>query len=293
MKRSLCIIPVACGLGGPSWAKRGCAAGAQSLLDAGLLDGLNALGCIYRLLPPLSSANLPHADALAPLCRQLADVVERVIEAGELPLVLGGDHAIAAGTWRGASRKQAAPFGLLWLDAHLDAHTPTDSISGNRHGMPLASLLGDDVPDFAGIPGPGPDARHISLVGSRSFEAPEVERLYQHHVRIFGMSEIRHKGLSRVMKAALERVQTGTSGWGVSLDLDALDPSEAPGVSTPAATGLSSGEMINELLGIGYDRHLSAIEIVEYNPLQDREGKTAHLARILLQALFQPTTSLP
>lgn len=291
--RPLCVLPVACGLGAPPWAAKACAAGAEALLEAGLIRAVEEQTCLVRLSPVLRPEPLPRREALARLGKNLADRVAEVVAVHELPLVLGGDHAIAAGTWRGAARQQAGPFGLLWIDAHMDAHRPEDSPSGNWHGMPLAALLGAGAPDFTAIPGPGPDPAHICIVGARSYESSELAYLCGKHVRIFGMAEIRRKGLPRVMKEALSRVRRGSAAWGLSLDLDALDPAEAPGVSTPAALGIRASELITALSGLAHDPLLTALEIVEYNPERDEAKRTASLATALIAALLRPDAPAP
>jgi arginase len=175
----------------------------------------------------------------------------------------------------------------------MDAHRPEDSPSGNWHGMPLAALLGAGAPEFTTIPGTGPDPAHICIVGARSYESSELAYLCGRHVRIFGMAEIRRKGLAQVMAEALARVRQGSTAWGLSLDLDALDPAEAPGVSTPAADGIRGKDLTSALAGLAHDPQLSALEIVEYNPERDQEGRTAALALSLLGALLQQKAATP
>ncbi|MDD5297519.1 MAG: arginase [Rhodocyclaceae bacterium] len=287
VRKPLRILPVACGLGAPPWAAAGCATGAEALLSAGMAQVAKSQGRTVRLSPPLRPPRLPRQEALAHLCRELADRVSAALEAGELPLVLGGDHAIAAGTWRGAARPTAGPFGLLWIDAHMDAHRPEDSPSGNWHGMPLASLLGSGAVDFTAIPGPSPDPAHICIVGVRSYESAELAYLCGRHVRIFGMSEIGRKGLPQVMHEALNRVRQGTRAWGLSLDLDAVDPSDSPGVSTPAAHGVTGAELVAALGGLARSPELAALELVEYNPERDENQRSALLALSLAASILR------
>jgi arginase len=280
------ILPVASGLGAPPWAADGCAAGADALLATGMVHALEQQGVTVALSPTIVPDAIARREALAVLCRNLADRVESAIEAGELPLILGGDHAIAAGTWRGATRNLEGSFGLLWIDAHLDAHTPDDTPSGNWHGMPLAALLGSGAREFTAIAGHGPDPAHVCIVGVRSYESSELGYLCGRHVRIFGMSEIRRKGLPEVMREALARVCRGTTAWGLSLDLDAMSPSDAPGVSTPAENGMDASELVAALKGLARFPGLLAIEVVEYNPKQDQAGRTAALVLTLMKAML-------
>ncbi|HZV55118.1 MAG TPA: arginase, partial [Rhodocyclaceae bacterium] len=232
MNRRIDIIPVPSALGAPD---RGTAGGPEALRQAGLLTALHRGGheaCwLPALIPP---TQVGRWEALADLCERLADTVAASIEAERLPLVIGGDHAIAAGTWRGVARAKDRPVGLLWIDAHLDAHVPEDSISGNPHGMPLALLLGVGDPRLAsGVLSP----RHVCVVGARAWEAEEMQRLRRYDVHVIDDAEIVRRGLPDVLREAMERVATGTTGFGITCDLDVFPLDEAPGVNTPAAGG--------------------------------------------------------
>lgn len=280
------LLPVACGLGAPAFAAEACAHSAQALLDAGLVPALVACGREVQIAPFLVPPRAEHPHALAALCRDLDDQVAAALADDTQPLVIGGDHSIAAGTWRGASRQRSEPLGLLWLDAHMDAHTPQDSPSGNWHGMPLASLLGAGDPMLTTLPGTGPSPHHTALLGVRSYEDSELLQLFDKHVRIFGMAEIRRKGLCTAMREALGRVRQHTAAWGLSLDLDVLDPGQTTGVSTPAANGLAFDDLATALQGLGQDPRLGVVELVEYNPSRDPTGQTARQAIALLAALY-------
>ena len=167
-------------------------------------------------------------EAVAVLSARLAAEVEAVLQAGNFPLVVGGDHSCAIGTWSGVHHALAerGPTGLIWIDAHMDSHTFATTPSGQIHGMPLAVLLGHGEAALTAIDGPQAKLRpeHVCLIGVRSFEAGEAALLHRLGVRVFDMDEVRRRGLAEVFDDALAIVRQGTAGFGVSVDLDALDP---------------------------------------------------------------------
>jgi ornithine--oxo-acid transaminase len=274
-------IGVASALGAPA---AGCDSGPDALHRAGLCSVIahNGLAATWPVMlhPELSSAALGH------LLAAVADATEAALRAGERPLVIGGDHAMAAGTWRGVGRALGEAPGLIWIDAHLDAHTPASSPSGNAHGMPLAALFGLGDPQLVEISGPPLDPRRTVVIGVRSYEPAEVACLGELGVRWYGMEEIEERGIEEVLAEARRLV--GNGPWGVSLDLDALDPLPAPGVSTPVADGLLPEELLPGLRGILRERDCVALEIAEYNPLADPDGRTARLVLELLDAASAP-----
>lgn len=198
-------------------------------------------------------------------------------------MIIGGDHSCAIGTWKGAARafgKRGAhgALGLIWIDAHMDGHTPETTPSGKLHGMPVACLLGHGDRRLTGIGGDAPlDPRRVCLVGVRSFEPEEAALLRRLGVRVFFMKEVERRGLAAVMKEAVAVARGDGGRYGVSLDLDALDPRDAPGVGTPVAGGIRAADLRRALSAIAGDDALAALEIVEYNPHQDRRGATARL----------------
>jgi len=203
--------------------------------------------------------------------------------------VLGGDHACAIGTWKGVAQAVAhrGAIGLVWLDAHLDAHTPTTTPSGMLHGMPLAVLLGHGDARLVGLgQGASLDPRHLCLVGVRSFEAQESELLTGLGVRIIQMSEIDAKGLVATLHEAVEIASGAPGGWGISIDLDVLDPLDAPGVGSPVAHGLEPQALIKAMAGIAMTPGFVGAEISEYNPELDPEGVTGRVADALLVSMF-------
>lgn len=269
--KPLQIIGVASGHGAPD---RGCASGPDALQDAGLLAqlALRGIDAHWRnTLRPQAGSELAEVRAI---CSVLAGQVETILEEGACPLVLGGDHSCAIGTWKGVmqARGTQQPSGLIWIDAHMDAHTAHTSPSGALHGMPLACLLGHGAAELTEISGGVClDPRHVCLIGVRSFEVGEAALLTALGVRIFYMEELTRRGLNAVMCDALAIVQNGTAGFGVTIDLDALDPDETPAVGSPVAGGIRRAALLEALTLIGAHPALLAIELVEYNPSHDNQ----------------------
>ncbi len=213
------------------------------------------------------------------LCRRLAGSVGKTLEDGAFPLIIGGDHSIAIGTWSGVARYVGAPLGLLWIDAHLDSHTPETSYSGAIHGMPLACLLGrgDKRLLGLGIQGAQLDPLHTVVLGPRSWEPEEAALLDRMGVRVIGEDEIGERGLAACFAEAAAVVTGAANGFGITLDLDAFDPAAAPGVGSPEPDGLRVSAVRDGLRRLACSRGLRALEIAEYNPDRDRHGITARL----------------
>ncbi len=281
---SVRCIGVASSLGAPF---SGCEMGPSFLKQAGLAAVIRHNGMAVEwqemLLPDTSTAAMPV------LLGGLADATAAAIVAGQRPLVLGGDHSMAAGTWRGIGRALGRPPGLIWIDAHLDAHTPASSPSGNAHGMPLAALFGLGDPVMTSVPGPSLDPARTVVIGARSYETAEVECLAALGVRVFAMDEIEARGLPTIFAEALQ--QLGNGPWGISLDLDVLDPVDAPGVSTPASGGLSLAALHQILRGVLRNRDCVGLEIAEYNPMQDVESRALKAVLDLLDAASAPDST--
>ncbi|MFH1657833.1 MAG: arginase [Rhodocyclaceae bacterium] len=227
---------------------------------------------------------------IAALCRNLADEVVLALRAGEFPVVIGGDHSVAIGTWSGVARAIAEPIGLLWIDAHLDSHTPETSYSGAIHGMPLACLLGrgDKRLLNIGLEGSQISAAHTVVLGPRSYEPEELEFLQRMQVRIIDSDEILRRGFAACLDEAIAIVASAPAGFGVTLDLDAIDPRLAPGVGSPEPDGLVVHDAVEAMRRIGGLPGLKALEIVEYNPDRDRHGTTAGLISDLIGELLPP-----
>jgi len=282
--KNIAIIGAASG-----WGARdaGCADGPEALRAAGLDAYLQTRGGRTEWAETLHPN--PGHDRLwlvTDLCTRLAQRLAVVLAGGGFPLVVGGDHSCAVGTWSGVHLATHGPLGLIWIDAHMDSHTPQTSPSGALHGMPLACLLGYGEPALTNLVGPGPVLlpQHVCLIGVRSFEAGEAALLERLGVRIFSMAEVRRRGVDAVFRDALNIAQNGTVGFGVSIDLDALDPKEEPGVGTPAEDGMHGEGLACALQQLRGNSHLLALEIAEYNPHRDRDSATARMALQLAAA---------
>ncbi len=282
MPRQVELIGAAWGLGGP---EPGCAE-APAVLIPLLVEQLQRCGVPVRAGPILSPTFTERRKqfAVSKLCGLLASAVAESLRRGRLPCVLGGDHSCAGGTWTGVARATEGELGLVWVDAHMDAHTPRTSHTGRLHGMPLAWLLGQDDDPLYGLATGVIDPRHVALIGVRSFEPEERERLERLGVRVIYMDEIRSRGIAAVLDEALGIATRGTAAFGVSIDLDVVSPDEAPGVGTPVPDGVAGAELTKALERIGGRPDLVAVELVEYSPRLDPSRRTARVAVEILRA---------
>lgn len=218
-----------------------------------------------------------YSDTKA-ICQHLALKTQALATKGERFVTLGGDHSCAIGTWGGASQafSSQGKLGLIWIDAHMDSHTQETSPSGNIHGMPLAVLLGYGNSQLTQLFKPPTQLlpEHVCLIGIRSFESGEANLLKQLGVRIFYVEEVRKRGLAAVFTEALSIVEKNTVGFGISIDLDGLDPEDAPGVGTPVAEGLSLSDLCVSLASIKDKQNFLGAEITEFNPHHDKNHKT-------------------
>lgn len=277
----------------------GCKWGAQALRERGMAQALTATGRVSTWGDSVTAQPL-HAssrlDAVEVFSRQLAVAVERALRQGHQPLVVGGDHSCAAGTWSAAAQflRPVGALGLIWIDAHLDAHTPQTSDSQAPHGMPLAALLGHGSDGMAGLYGwrgkllPS----NVVVIGARSYEAAEAELLAALQVRVMTMEEVLDRSFAACFDEARAIVKRDTAGWGLTLDLDGLDPLDAPGTGTPVETGIRLADAVHVLAGTGHDPDFIAMELAEYNPLRDFGGRTAQAAlRLVCAALNLPNAT--
>jgi arginase len=270
------LIGAAWGLGG---AEPGCAA-APGVLAPLVAERLHHCGLATRpgpMLSPLPSERR-RQFAVSRLCGLLASAVADALRHGALPCVLGGDHSCAGGTWSGVARTLRGELGLLWVDAHMDSHTPATSHTGRLHGMPLAWLLGEDDDPLYGLATGVLDPRNVCLIGVRSYEPEEARRLEHLGVRVIMMEEIEQRGLDAVFAEGLAIATARTVAFGVSVDLDAVNPYEAPAVGTPVQGGIPGAELAQALRGIGGRDNLAAVELVEYSPRLDPDGRSAAIA---------------
>jgi len=282
-------------------SRRGVDMGPSAMRVAGLEAKLEALG--YQVddggnvpvaLAETKSEGDPHAKYLKEItetCSKEAELVLKTLEAGKIPVVLGGDHSIAMGTVSAVAefyRRKHQRVGLLWIDAHTDINTPDSSPSGNVHGMPLGAIMGlfpSPLTDLYGFsPKVQPD--NCVLLGVRDVDNHERENIRKSGVHVFTMRDIDERGMRAVMEEALRLAGRGTVGYHVSLDLDWIDPEDAPGVGTPVWGGATyrEGHLAMEIIA-DHGRMLS-FEMVEVNPVLDERNQTAELAVELALSAF-------
>jgi len=235
-----------------------------------------------------------HPDKLELLrltLESLASEIKKLAEKKHYFCTIGGDHSAAIGTWTGAALGAGEPIGLIWVDAHKDAHTFETTPSGNLHGMPVAVLLGEGDERYTHLLSHSPSPRilpqNICLVGVRSFEEGESLLLKRLGVRVFDMDEVNKKGIQAVMKEAREHVLKHAKVYGITLDLDSMDPVDAPAVSTPEPNGIHSEELLQVLKDLSSDKNQMGFEIMEFNPSNDIAGKTEALVIRLLRILAE------
>jgi arginase len=288
MSRPIRIIGVPLELG---QTHRGVHMGAGAVRYAGLADALRALGLTVRDagdLPVPVRDSVPPVDrpaAIAQVCAAAYAAGATAVADGEIPLFLGGDHSIAIGTIGGVTA--AEPCGVLWIDAHGDFNTPATSGSGNIHGMPLAVLLGEGEAGLVGVGRPGPKlaSADVVLIGLRELDADEKLRLKASGMTLYTMRDIDDRGMGAVAREALGRLEH-RQRLHVSLDIDSLDPKEAPGAGTLVHGGLTYREA-QLLMEIIADRGGSdSLDLVEINPILDVGNRTARLAVELTASLF-------
>jgi len=277
--------------------RRGVDIGASAIRYAGLNDQLRRLGYSVNdigniVIPQPESQPIgdPHVKYLEPIVHvseDLADAVTAALQDGEFPLVLGGDHSIALGSITGVARVHR-DIGVIWIDAHGDFNTHETTPSGNIHGMILGALAGLGHPSLTGVGGWSPkiNTRSIAIVGARDLDIREQELLREQQIHVFTMTEIDQHGMSSVMEQAVEVASQAIHGFHLSLDMDSLDPREAPGVGTPVRGGLTYREAHLAMEVIAASGQLVSMDAVEVNPILDRENATAQLAvELILSAL--------
>jgi arginase len=281
--------------------RRGVDMGPSALRIAGLGERIAALGretldqgdvaAPIRELVREGNPRKKYIGEIAAVCRNVHAMTRASLDAGALPVILGGDHSIAAGSVAASANvvreKTGKPLGVIWVDAHGDMNTPDTSESGNVHGMPLAALLGQPPEELARI-GSSPSLRpqHTVLVGIRNLDDREKEQIRAAGVHVFTMKDVDRDGIARVAERAIALASEGTGGLHVSFDLDVCDPSVAPGVGTPVRGGLDYREahMLMEL--VADSQSLVALDLVEVNPTLDVRNTTAEFAvELALSAL--------
>ena len=295
-KRKVAIIGAALDLG---QGRRGVDMGPSAMRAAGLEERLRSLGYEVHDHGNVSSPE-PEATALhdesarflpeiKESCARIASLVAGAVGEGKIPLVLGGDHSVALGTLGGLARAHG-PGGVLWIDAHADANTPATSSSGNVHGMPLAAALGLGGPLFDSDAWelPAVARGRVALLGIRNLDEGERKLLREIGARVFTMSEIDRIGIERAVRESLD-VVAGSGFVHVSFDVDVLDPEIAPGVGTPVRGGLTYREAHLALELVAESRLAGSLEVVEVNPILDRENTTALTAVELVASALGKT----
>ena len=299
MARRIDVIGVPLDLGG---GRRGVDMGPSAFRIAGLSERLTALG--YRVVDngdvvvPSPESKRPRSPRkkyvreIANVCGQIYQRSLRSLRAGALPLVLGGDHSLGAGSVAAAAawarRSHKLPLGLLWIDAHGDMNTPASSPSGNVHGMPLAALLGGEPSELSRIGGFAPKVlpEHTVLIGVRNLDEREKGLVRESGVHVFTMKDIDRHGMATVAEEAVKLAGAGTAGIHVSFDMDVCDPSIAPGVGTPVKGGLDYREAHLVMEIVADSGLLTSLDIVEVNTALDVRNATAQLGtELALSAL--------
>ena len=291
MSRKIRIIGVPIDLG---QSKRGVDMGPAALRYAGLAEQLEALG--HRVV---DCGNIPvpvretvaneapqhYLPSIARVCQATYEAARQAVEAGETPLFIGGDHTLSIGSIGGTTH--TTPCGLLWIDAHADFNTPETTISNNIHGMTLAVLLGEGYPELVGVGRPGAKLhpRDVVMIAIRELDPAERERLRSSGITVYTMRDVDERGIGPVVREALDRLEQHHR-LHVTIDMDSLDPQAGPGVGTPSPGGLSCRETQLMMEIIADCGCCCSMDIVEINPILDRNNSTARLAAELAASLF-------
>ncbi|RFU61462.1 arginase [Bacillus sp. V59.32b] len=277
--------------------RRGVDMGPSAIRYAGVVERLEALeievddlGDIVVGRPRLienPNSNLKNLELVAKGNEMLAEQVDKIIQDNAFPLVLGGDHSIAIGTLAGVA-KHYQSLGVIWYDAHGDLNTEETSPSGNIHGMPLAVSIGLGDPDLINLHGYAPKIKpeNVVIIGARSLDQGERELINAKGIKVFTMHEIDRLGMTKVMEEAIHYLKERTDGVHLSLDLDGLDPQDAPGVGTPVNGGISYRESHLAMEMLAESKIVTSAEFVEVNPILDERNKTATVAVALMGSLF-------
>jgi arginase len=298
IKKQIRVIGVPLDLG---QQRRGVDMGPSAVRVAGLEIKLEALGHqvedagnVSVILAEQKNPGDPHARYLKEItatCTKLAELVCKTLDEKKVPLSIGGDHSMAAGTVSGVAEyyhRQNQHIGLIWIDAHSDINTPDTSPSGNVHGMPLGAIMGLGPEPLAKIFGWSPKVRpeNCVLVGIRDVDQAEKENIRRAGIEFFTMRDIDERGMRTVMEEALRIAGRGTVGYHVSLDMDWIDPEDAPGVGTPVPGGSTFREAHLAMEIICDHGRMTSFDIVEVNPVIDEHNRTASLAVELASSAF-------
>ncbi len=281
--KTISLIGYASGLGAGDPL---CAQGPVVLKQSTYLQDLAAQGLVLQWQKMIQPAgNASKMESIAQECKELADMTAQLTKEKKCFLVTGGDHSAAVGTWSGVAHA-INPVGLIWVDAHMDSHTPETSLSGNIHGMPLASLLGQGDARLTKILNDAPKIKpeHVCLIGVRSYEKAELDLLTRLKVKIFFMKEVQQRGLAAVFADAIKIVTQGTKGFGVTIDIDGIDPKDAPATGVAEPDGIRAHDLCEVLTTLAEKPNLLGVEIAEFDPHRDREQMTEKLIAKLISA---------
>jgi arginase len=268
--------------------RRGVDMGASAIRYAGLESHLQQAGFKVRdfgnIAAPVAESEdsnpvqLKYLEPILAMSRLLADAVDRIVREGYLPVVLGGDHSVSLGSVAGVTRHKRV--GIVWLDAHGDFNQASTTPSGNIHGMVLAALAGRGDERLAELDGRSPkvEPQNVALIGARDLDPGERSLLVEAAVHVFTMHDIDRRGMPAVVEDAVGLLDPSLDGIHVSLDLDVVDPLQAPGVGTPVLGGLSYRETHLALELLAETRQITSMDVVEVNPVLDSRNATAQLA---------------
>lgn len=295
MMNKLSIIGVPMDLG---QTRRGVDMGPSAIRYAGVIERIENIGysvedkgnieiALAERVHSDENTNLKNLKAVADASERLAQTVSDVITNKRFPLVLGGDHSITIGTLAGVSRHYQN-LGVIWYDAHGDLNTADTSPSGNIHGMPLAASIGigDDALTRIGGYTPKVKPENIVIIGARSLDEGEKELIKEKGIKVYTMHEIDRMGMTKVMEETILYLRDKTDGVHLSLDLDGLDPHDAPGVGTPVIGGISYRESHLAMEMLAESQLITSAEFVEVNPILDERNKTATVAVALMGSLL-------
>lgn len=296
MNKNISIIGVPMDYG---QSRRGVDMGPTAIRYAGIEEKLSKLnysvkdlGNIHIPFEPTgeSDSNLKNLNSVITANELLQKKVKEVVDSGDFPLVLGGDHSIAIGTIAGVHQKYLN-LGVIWFDAHGDLNTPETSPSGNIHGMSLAVNLGLGHPLLTSIGGQNPKIKkeNVVIIGARDLDQGEKDLIKELGIKVFTMHEIDKLGMTRVMEETIDYL-SGTDGVHLSLDLDGLDPMYCPGVGTPVLGGITYRESHLAMEMLAEANIITSAEFVEVNPILDEKNQTANIAVALIGSLFGEKT---
>lgn len=297
-KKPIHIIGVPLDLGA---SRRGTDAGPSAVRVAGLSASLVKLGYEVTVESdiPVPTMETRHPESrkarfkseILEVCERLAVATRDTLDAGDIPLVIGGDHSIAMGTIAGVAahyRNKDADIGLIWFDAHGDMNLPGTSPSGNIHGMPLAHVLGYGDPDLSNILDQCPAVKpeNVVLIGIRDIDDHERKFIGTSGIKVFTMSDIDELGMTHVCQETLKIVNANTAGFHISFDVDGCDPSVIPGSGTLVPGGVSFREAHQLLENCAKTGRMTSMEVVELNPFLDQANVSAERAVALIQSAF-------